>query len=135
MISFSNIPALLDSLPGIEDTTDMPVDTTDMTMDTTDMPIDTTTNTSIANIGLDHSLKVYPNPAQKFLAVVKQSDFEAIKLAIYDVLGRQIKVINAPAFSRDVYYFNLEDLVNGTYHVILEDDERRRSMSTFVITR
>ena len=134
LISFSNTPALLDSLPGVVDTTDMPIDTTDMTMDTTDMPIDTTDMTGIEDF-LDHSLKVYPNPAQEFLAVVKQSDFNAVKLEIFDVVGRQIKEINAPLFSRDVYYVRLEDLTNGTYHIILEDDERRRSMSTFVISK
>jgi hypothetical protein len=70
------------------------------------------------------ALNVYPNPARDLLSVVwsNASEHEQPVLTVLDLSGR---VINAPVERRkDGVFISLESLSNGSYILMLQDQEQ-----------
>jgi len=85
---------------------------------------------------ISNTIDIFPNPVNDFTSIeitTKESKFT--KLAIYDNLGREIKVLYNSFLESGIYRLNLNtsDLQDGFYHCILNDGEKSVSKSLIII--
>lgn len=66
---------------------------------------------------LDKHVKIYPNPASKFLVIQQNNAIKIKSVAIINVLGKQ--VLNTTAYGK----INVENLPKGLYFATVDTDE------------
>ncbi len=85
----------------------------------------TTISTAIADVDLEKSISVYPNPASdQFVIEVKTTDFNPTSIVVYDMVGKQIELINIKDFSNELKLsFDASSYSDGIFFVKLFSDK------------
>ena len=79
-------------------------------------PADCEIISSTSSIAHMQALKVYPNPTSgEFMIENLQSEYEAIDITIYDVLGQQIEF--SSVVNSEIIHVDINQLASGTYFV------------------
>ncbi|MCX6268773.1 MAG: T9SS type A sorting domain-containing protein [Bacteroidetes bacterium] len=82
--------------------------------------------TSVNNLNAsENNVSVYPNPAENDLYI--RSDATISKVAIYNILGSQVK-----EFGNVLQSINVSDLKTGVYHIKITDTKGKTATSVFV---
>jgi len=79
--------------------------------------------TSVDNIGLNHQISIYPNPANDFVVIDLQGFIENVtRIVLYDVQGRQIYSEYNTVFAKTIN-LPLNNIPNGVYFVQIHSDK------------
>ena len=100
-------------------------------------PIDTTDSTiSVININaISNQITVYPNPANNFLIVQIDGDFQTNGLfELVDVNGKILRVNQVNSSSKSTINFDLQNLTNGLY-ILKYTSTKGVFRKQFLITR
>jgi hypothetical protein len=97
------------------------------------LPIDTTTATAELEIAEDIDVCIYPNPTDDRL-IIAQGDVSDVLYTIYDLQGKQLKQVEIKE-SQTQAIWDLGDMVNGIYNIVMTQDGKIVGSSKIVVKK
>lgn len=91
--------------------------------------VDTITSTISVKLFEDLNVLVYPNPTSEFL-MINNIPTGAIKISLINALGQAVKTL---PINNTQYKLDIADVPNGTYQLLLSENERTYSKKIIIL--